>query len=131
MPIIKEWKCLDCESFFESSDADPVCPHCTAAEPERAFLTPPSVQSPNTGRADKILGELAQDYGLSNMTNRGGAAVRQAPSGAEAPQFAAPNPQISQALAKLGNNADGFSSVMPALRSAGGPRTWAKVPERR
>ena len=131
MPIIKEWKCLDCESFFESSDADPVCPNCTATEPERAFLTPPSVQSPNTGRADKILGELAQDYGLSNMSNRDGAAVKRAPSGTEAPQFAAPNPQISQALAKLGNNADGFSSVMPALRSAGGPRAWAKVPERR
>lgn len=131
--IIREFRCGDCGATFESTDPveEVACPTCSAQEAERVFLTPPAVRSPTTGRTDKILGELAQDYGLSNMSNRGGAPVKQAPSGNSAPQFAAPNPQISQALAKLGNNADGFSSVMPALRSAGGPRAWTKVPERR
>lgn len=131
--IIREFRCGDCGATFESTlPVDEVaCPTCSAQEAERVFLTPPAVRSPSTGRTDKILGELAQDYGLSNMTNRDGAAVKRAPTGEDAPQFAAPNPQIAQALSKLGNNADGFSSVMPALRSAGGPRAWAKEPLKR
>jgi hypothetical protein len=129
--ILKEWKCLDCETFFESSDTDPVCPHCTADEPERAFLTPPGIKSQGTSFKDETVKQLAADYGLSDMSNKDGAPVRKAPSGPAAPQFAAPNPQIAQAHAKLGGNADGFSSVLPALQGAGGPRNWAKVPERR
>lgn len=133
MPIIRQFRCCDCGTTFESMQTveEAECPKCSAPEPERVFLTPPAIRSQNTGRTDKILGELAQDYGLSNMSNRYGAAVKRAPTGADAPQFAAPNPQISQVLSKLGNNADGFSSVMPALRSAGGPRAWAKEPLKR
>jgi putative FmdB family regulatory protein len=133
MPIIiREFRCGDCGETFESTDPveEVCCPTCSAQEAERVFLTPPSIKSPATTFKDNTVKQLAADYGLSNMSNAGGAPVRQAPSGPAAPQFAAPNPQISQALAKLGGNADGFSSVLPALQSAGGPRNWAKVPER-
>lgn len=107
------------------------CPKCSAPEPERVFLTAPGIKSPQTSNTDKTLQGLAQDYGLSNMSNRDGAAVRQAPTGPNAPQFATGTPQAMQVLQKLGGNSDGFSSVLPALRSAGTPRQWRKSPERR
>lgn len=124
--IIKEYKCLDCQSFFESSDADPACPQCSAPEPERAFLTPPGFKSPQTSGKDRDLQALAQDFGLSNMSNRDGAPVKQAPTGGQAPQFAAQTPQNMQLLQKLGNAGDGFSGVLPALQRAGRPHQWQR-----
>lgn len=133
MPIIREFRCCDCGATFESMlpVEEVACPECSGEEPERVFLTPPSIRSPGTSRTDTTLKQLAADYGLSDMSNRDGAPVRRAPSGAGAPQFAAPDPQMAQLLAKLGSNADGFSPVLPQIRAAGGPRAWAKVPEKR
>lgn len=89
------------------------------------FLTPPGIKSPQTTSADSTLKGLAADYGISNMSNRDGAAVRQAPAGAQAPQFASANPQTMQILSKLGSNADAFSPILPTMRRAGGPApTW-------
>lgn len=131
--IIREWKCGDCGSVFESSDApeEVACPICTAEEPERVFLTAPSVRSPDTSRKDSIVKELAADYGLSNVSNKYGAAVKGAPSGPSAPQFATGDPKAMQMLGRLGANADGFSSVLPSLQRAGRPHQWAKTKERR
>lgn len=94
------------------------------------FLTPPSIKSPDTSRKDTIVKELAADYGLSNVSNRHGEAVKKAPSGPAAPSFTNHNPQVSAVLQKLGNNADGFSGVLPTLRQAGRPHQWAKVREK-
>jgi len=128
--IIREYRCNDCGTTFESSDPveEVSCPTCTAQEAERVFLTAPSIKSPKTAVADRTLKELASDYGMSNMSNKHGQAVRQAPAGPEAPKFTEHNPQMAAALARLGNNADGFSSVLPTLRATGGPRNWAKTP---
>lgn len=128
--IIREFRCNDCSTTFESSAPieEVACPQCTAQEAERVFLTPPSIKSPKTAVADRTLKELAADYGMSDMSNKHGQAVRQAPSGAEAPKFTENNPQMAAALARLGGNADGFSSVLPTLRATGGPRSWAKTP---
>ena len=113
--------------MFESSDADPACPQCSSLEPERAFLTPPGIKSPHTSGTDATLRTLAADYGLSNMSNRDGAAVKRAPSGPAAPQFAPQgDPQTMQVLHRLGGASDGFSSVLPALRQAGRPHQWTK-----
>ena len=49
------------------------------------FLTAPAVRSPNTSKADRTLKELAADYGLSDMSNRDGAAVKRAPAVKPAP----------------------------------------------
>jgi putative FmdB family regulatory protein len=126
--IIREYLCRDCGNTFESSDAveDVACPVCTAQDAERVFLTPPSIKSPTTSNTDRTLQTLAADYGLSDMSNRDGAAVKRAPSGPAAPQFTQQTPQMAQVLGKLGANADGFSGVLPTLRSSGGPRNWAK-----
>lgn len=128
--IIREFRCQDCNSTFESSDPveEVACPQCSAPEAERVFLTAPSFKSSKTSVADQTLKSLAADYGMSDMTNRHGQAVKQAPSGAEAPQFAAPSPQMTQVLSRLGGNSDGFSSVLPTLRATGGPRSWSKTP---
>lgn len=127
--IIREYRCLDCDSTFETSDADPVCPVCTSDEQERVFLTAPSIRSTDTSRKDTIVKELAADYGLTDVSNRYGEPVKKPrpEQGGAAPQFSAPNPQVTQVLQKMGGAADGFSGVLPALRRAGRPHQWAKV----
>ena len=116
--IIREFRCGDCSNTFESSDPVEVvvCPVCTAQEAERIFLTAPSIRDAKTSGTDATLRTLAADYGLSNMTNAGGAAVKQAPTGEQAPQWNAPT---MQALSKLGKNGDGFSAVGSMLRGRG------------
>jgi hypothetical protein len=129
MPIIiREFQCGDCDHKFESSDPVEVvcCPRCSSQEAERAFFTPPGIKSPQTAKADRELKGLAADYGLTNMSNKEGAPVRQAPPQGAAPQFATGNAQAMQMVQRLGSNADGFSPVLPALSRAGGPRPeWA------
>lgn len=129
--IIREFKCLDCTTLFESSDADPVCPQCTSVERERVFLTPPNINSPNTKRRDTILGELAAEHGLSNMSNAGGAAVKKKPqAGPQAPAFAdvSSSPVMGQ-LARLNGQGDGLSAVLPSIKNRG-PTTWTRRQDR-
>lgn len=130
MPVIREWRCGDCGTLFESMAApeEVDCPTCSAAEPERVFLTPPAIRSPQTNFKDATVKQLAADYGLSDVSNKHGEAVKKAPSGAEMPAFANPsNSPIVQKLAASGG-VDGFSQVLPTLRRAGGPRNWARTP---
>ncbi len=130
--IIKEYRCLDCQSFFESADADPFCPHCSAEEPERAFLTAPGFKQPATQIMDREQRNLAETYGMSDMSNKDGQSVRSLQAPEQQAQFAsAADPKIGQVLAKLGNNSDSMSAMLPALRQMGGPRAWTKVPARK
>ena len=128
--VIREFRCGDCASTFESSDPieEVICPHCAAEESaERVFLTPPGIKSPQTSFKDSTVKQLASDYGLTDLSNKDGKPVRQAPSGPQSPTFTNHNPQVGQVLARLGpQHADSFSPVLPVLRAAGGPRTWAK-----
>lgn len=128
MTIIREFHCSDCNSYFESSAPveEVECPNCAAPEAERVFLTPPSIKSPQTARKDEIQRDLAQAHDLSDMSNRYGQAVRRSPVAPEAqPQYTAPA-QAMPILSRLGKNSDAFSPVLPILRQAGNPRTWAK-----
>ena len=114
MAIIKEYRCLDCEALFESSDADPACPQCTADEPERVFLTPPSIKSPKTAFQDATVKQLAADFGMSDMSNRHGKAVKEGPASPPA-QFSG---DAMAQLARIPQNArDGFSPLMGAFKS--------------
>ena len=132
MPIIKEYRCNDCESFFESMDADPTCPQCSAVEPERAFLTAPGIKDGKTAIADREMRNLSETYGLSDMNNKGGQSVMAGQKPDQAAQFAsAADPKIGQVLAKLGSNSDSMSPMLPVLRQMGGPRAWQKVPARK
>jgi hypothetical protein len=126
--VIKEYRCLDCETLFESSDPDPQCPACSRVEIERAFLTPPGISVGKSAIIDRELKNLANDYGMSDISNKNGSVMASRPA-ADAPpaQFAGGDPKVMQALAKLGNTADNFSGVLPQIRAMGGPRTWQKV----
>ena len=77
MPVIREFLCGDCGATFESmlSIEEVACPQCSAPEPERVFLTPPAIKSPQTARKDEIQKDLAKTYGLSNMSNADGQSV--------------------------------------------------------
>jgi putative FmdB family regulatory protein len=132
VPVIREFRCSDCGSTFESMlpVAEVCCPKCSGEEPERVFLTPPAIRSSHTTGTDKTLQGLAADYGLTNMTNKDGGPVKRAPDGPEAPSFATGNPQAMAALQRLGGNADGFSGVLPSLQRAGRPHQWHKTHER-
>jgi len=125
--IIKEFRCLDCGTTFETADADPECPACVTGEPERAFLTPPGIRSSNTGRADQITRELAADFKMSDMSNRQGQAVKQRAS-QNAAEFA--GPQIVQQLNIPNDARDQFSGVANIIQNRG-PTTWQKVKDRR
>ena len=118
--IIREFRCGDCGALFESSEKpeDVECPQCTAQEPERVFLTPPAVRSPDTSRKDTIVRELAADFGLSNVSNRHGEAVKRA-NPQNAAQFADGASPVIQKLGQLGSQADGFSSVGSVLAGKG------------
>ena len=132
MPVIREYRCCDCGHAFESMDAqeDASCPVCTSSEAEREFRTAPGIKSPDTSFTDNTVKTLAADYGLSDVSNKDGRAVRSAPSGPHAPQFSNDQRVMGQ-LARLGNAADNASPVLPMLRAVGGPRNWQKRQERR
>lgn len=103
MPVIREFRCGDCGSLFESMlpVEEVACPTCTAPEPERVFLTAPAIKSPRTASTDAIQKDLAQAYGLSDMTNRDGESVMR---GQRGPQQAhaqwTANEQVLAAAAK-------------------------------
>jgi putative FmdB family regulatory protein len=120
--VIREFACRDCGAKFESTEKpeEVACPVCSAEDAERVFLTAPSIRSAHTTTKDDVLKTLAADYGLTNMSNKDGRAVRGAPQGAQAPQFAdAISPQGMQVLSRLGPHADGFSSVGSIIRGRG------------
>lgn len=119
--IIREFKCRDCGALFESAERDPECPSCTGEEPERVFMTAPAIRSPKTSVADRTLKELASDYGLSDMNNKHGQAVKGGGNG----QFT-----NSDALKNFNIPADardGFSPLRGDIAGRG-PTTWKKTP---
>lgn len=66
MPVIKEWKCLDC-GYFES--AEPICPLCGTTEVKRVFLTPPSFKSDKTKLTDENIESLSRQFGMTDYSN--------------------------------------------------------------
>lgn len=129
--IIREWRCGDCGSTFESSEKpeDVACPQCTAEEPERVFLTAPAIRSKETTFKDATVKQLAADYGLSNVSNKDGAPVKRAPAGPDAPQFAPSGVPVMQVLNSIPANArDGFSALRGQFRSPNVGLANAKFP---
>lgn len=87
MPVLRDYRCL-AHGNFESKAAAPLCPHgCTTVEP--VWLTPPSVHTGGrTRNIDRTLENLANDYGLSDLSNRSGSVAgsrsRSQPQGLQA-----------------------------------------------
>lgn len=125
MPVIREFRCCDCGTLFESMSADPECPKCAAEEPERVFLTPPGIKSPQTAFKDETVRQLADDFGLSDMSNRDGQAVK-GQRGSQPAAFSGDGAMVGR-LQQMGGAADNFSPVMGSLRAAGRPHQWNKV----
>ncbi len=65
----KEWKCY-AHGFFESTEAR--CPYGCSVVAERAFLTAPGKLSKKSTNTDRLLNQLARDFGFSDMSNRKG-----------------------------------------------------------
>ncbi len=74
MPLF-DWKCSK-HGIFESSH--PICPAmgCDHKEVEKIFIKAPSIRSNVTKNTDSGLRNLADSYGMSDMNNRGGKAVK-------------------------------------------------------
>ena len=124
--IIREYRCGDCGSAFESSDPveEVTCPSCSSEEAEREFRTAPGFKSPKTSTADAAQKALASDFGLTNMSNKDGGPVKRGPQG-PAPQFADTSSPVMQAVGRLGAQADAFSPMMGGIRGAGPRPDWA------
>lgn len=133
MAVIREFRCSDCGSTFESMlpIEEVCCPKCSGEDAERVFLTPPAIRSPQTSGTDRTLNTLAADFGISDMSNRDGQAVKRAPDGPAAPQFATGTPQAAQILQSVQRHSDGFSSVLPSLQRAGRPNQWRRTLDRK
>lgn len=102
---IKEYRCLDCGTQFETSSSDPSCPTCASGNEERAFFTPPAIRSAGTSFKDATVKALAADFGLSDMSNKHGEAVKKGGGG----QFA--SPQMIQQLPIPQQHRDQFSPI--------------------
>lgn len=72
--IIKEFCCIH-HGYFEGSH--PICPKlgCESEYVDRVFLTPPGIKSARTKNTDAGLQQIADDYHLTDMSNRGGESV--------------------------------------------------------
>ena len=125
--IIREFRCRDCDTFFESASREPECPNCTKPEPERVFLTPPAIRSPQTSFNDRTVRQLAADYGLSDVSNRHGEPVRQQSTQNQA-HFK--GPEAVNSIKFHGDARDNFSNVLPVIQNLGGPRNWQRTPDR-
>lgn len=67
--MIREWRCSKCATDFESEE--PLCPNChTEDGVTRVFLTPPAVHTSGKRQfTDKMMREIADDYGFTDMGN--------------------------------------------------------------
>lgn len=84
MGVVKEWLCK-AHGSFESDIEPPLCPYgCDTVE--RVFLTPPGLFSARTSNIDSTLESLARSHGMTDISNRGGAAAKRAPPGHEQKQ---------------------------------------------
>ncbi len=75
--IKKEWKCM-AHGYFEAAVPDDTLPRCPRGCDcvERAFLTPAGVStSGKTKFVDKTMRELAERFGMTNMSNANGDSV--------------------------------------------------------
>lgn len=77
MSILREYRCLQHQIEFESSDDVPACPRgCTSKSViVQEFRTPFSIGSERTSTIDTMAKKLAADYGLTDMRNDRDASV--------------------------------------------------------
>ncbi|HLZ34264.1 MAG TPA: zinc ribbon domain-containing protein [Nitrospira sp.] len=123
MAIIREYRCRDCGTVFESVSSDPECPGCVG-EAERIFLTPPAIRHTKTNFADATIADLAAAHGLSDISNRDGQPVRR-PAADNPNRFA--GPEIVAQLPIPSGARDQLSPMLPMFRNpVNMPRTRLK-----
>lgn len=81
MPTVKEWRCL-AHGPFEGPIGE--CPYGCKGTVHREFRTPPAFRSERTGNIDSTLANLAARHGMSDISNRGGAAAKRMSGAQEA-----------------------------------------------
>jgi len=74
MAVLKEFQCLahgDFDGFSLDDGSVPACPKgCGPSMVQRVFRTAPAVQSAGYRQMNRTFDSLAQQHGLSNMSNR-------------------------------------------------------------
>ena len=76
MGVLHDYICL-AHGKFESKEAR--CPYgCSADMVDRVFHKPPSAGTSRTRNIDRTLDQLALDFGMTDMGNQGGRAMKQA-----------------------------------------------------
>jgi hypothetical protein len=67
MPVMKEWLCA---AHGEFENASGRCPHgCSKRFVVQEFRTAPAIRHGTTRNADKLVGTLAKDFGLSDVAS--------------------------------------------------------------
>jgi hypothetical protein len=75
MAILKEYVCA---AHGEFEAFEPVCPNgCAGRFVRREIRTAPAIRSVRTGNADAISRQLADDFGLTDLSNKDGDSVMQ------------------------------------------------------
>ena len=73
--ILRDFNCI-VHGVFESGEEAPKCPFgCSNSFVEKVFLQPPMVGN-GTKMVDNVVKDLANDFGLTNLDNRGGDSVK-------------------------------------------------------
>lgn len=116
MPIF-DWKCPK-HGVFESSH--PICPSmgCSHEGVEKIFLKAPSFKSDVTKNTDSGIRSLADSYGLSDMNNRGGKAVKGGTNNSGT-QWGADNFGGIDNIRSMAGSSGGNSGFASAARSLG------------
>jgi hypothetical protein len=79
--VLHDWECAK-HGVFEGSH--PICPAlgCSSEKVSKIFLQAPGFKSEKTKFADASLKDIAQRYGMTNMSNKDGKAVKEGNPGA-------------------------------------------------
>jgi hypothetical protein len=104
MAVVNDYQCK-AHGTFESMTGQ--CPHgCSKSMVELVHLQAPGLKSGRTKNIDKTLGNLASDFGMTDMNNQNGT------SAVKRPDPYAVEKQ-NQLMGKLGDTTDRWGQVQP------------------
>lgn len=115
MAVLNDYECM-AHGRFEAWEAK--CPHgCGAGMVEKVFLQPPGLTSTRTQGIDRNLNQLALDFGMTDMSNRGGRSIKQA-AGQTEEQARAMREMLAPRWGGIQSSARDDSSAIPGALAA-------------
>ena len=75
--ILRDYECL-AHGYFESGETSPKCPYgCANSLVHQVFLKAPGIGTDRTKGIDTTMRSLANDFGLTDVSTRGGDSVKE------------------------------------------------------